>query len=346
MPSGAACSIALVGETEHDVREVMIEGVSGLLRSLAASRAAGVDRRRAGGWNGRTARSATPFPPRIPSSCAGRNSTPPGATSSPSGATPSDAFDMLQFGLRLGQRPRQLITTTPRPIRADQAPGRRSAHGGDARVDARQCRASVAGVPRRGGRALCRHAARPPGDRRRDHRGPRRRAVDARADRSAPALQPRRRSCASSSGSIRRRRRAPGADACGIVAAGMRRGRRIYVLADATVAGLAPAGWAAKAVALYRRLKADALVAEVNQGGDMVRAVLRAGRRGVPVRTVHATRGKWLRAEPVAALYAAGQGQARRSADAGARGRDVRLRPRAGFRPGARPTGSTRWSGR
>ena len=44
-------------------------------------------------------------------------------------------------------------------------------------------------------------------------------------------------------------------------------------------AGLSPAGWAAKAVALYRRLAADTLVAEVNQGGDMVRAVLRAGRR-------------------------------------------------------------------
>ena len=71
--------------------------------------------------------------------------------------------------------------------------------------------------------------------------------------------------------------------------------------------GLAPAGWASKAIAVYRRLKADTLVAEVNQGGDMVRAVLREVDAAVPVKTVHATRGKWLRAEPVAAMYAQGR---------------------------------------
>jgi phage terminase large subunit-like protein len=73
------------------------------------------------------------------------------------------------------------------------------------------------------------------------------------------------------------------------------------------VAGLAPAGWATKAIALYRRLEADTLVAEVNQGGDMVRAVLRQVDASVPVKAVHATRGKWLRAEPVAAMYAQGR---------------------------------------
>ncbi len=71
--------------------------------------------------------------------------------------------------------------------------------------------------------------------------------------------------------------------------------------------GLSPAGWAAKAVALYRRLEADAIVAEVNQGGDMVRAVLQQVDATVPVKAVHATRGKWLRAEPVAAMYAQGK---------------------------------------
>ena len=56
--------IALVGETEHDVREVMIEGASGHLAHVAARRAAGMDRRRGGGWNGRTARWRRRFPPR------------------------------------------------------------------------------------------------------------------------------------------------------------------------------------------------------------------------------------------------------------------------------------------
>jgi phage terminase large subunit-like protein len=68
-----------------------------------------------------------------------------------------------------------------------------------------------------------------------------------------------------------------------------------------------PDQWAARAVALYRRLGADALVAEVNQGGDMVAAVIREVDAGVPVKEVRATRGKYLRAEPVAALYAQGR---------------------------------------
>ena len=98
-----------------------------------------------------------------------------------------------------------------------------------------------------------------------------------------------------------------GADACGIVAAGRVENGHVYVLEDATAAGLSPAGWAARAVAVFRRLKADTLVAEVNQGGEMVGAVLRTVDAAVPVRTVHATRGKYLRAEPVAALYAQGR---------------------------------------
>jgi phage terminase large subunit-like protein len=113
--------------------------------------------------------------------------------------------------------------------------------------------------------------------------------------------------CESSSELTRPAHRVPGADACGIVAAGIAEDGRIYVLEDASVRGLAPAGWATKAVALFSRLNADALVAEVNQGGDMVRAVLEQIDPAIPLRTVHATRGKWLRAEPVAMLYQQGR---------------------------------------
>jgi phage terminase large subunit-like protein len=97
------------------------------------------------------------------------------------------------------------------------------------------------------------------------------------------------------------------ADACGLVAAGRAEDGMIYIIADETVSGLSPAGWAAKAIALWRRLDADALVVEVNQGGDMVRAVIAEADRNVPVVEVRATRGKWLRAEPVAALYEQGR---------------------------------------
>ena len=107
--------------------------------------------------------------------------------------------------------------------------------------------------------------------------------------------------------SIRRPPRSKGADACGLVAAGRAENGVCYVIADETVAGLSPAGWAAKAIALWRRLQADALVVEVNQGGDMVRAVIGEADRTVPVIAVRATRGKWLRAEPVAALYEQGR---------------------------------------
>jgi phage terminase large subunit-like protein len=98
-----------------------------------------------------------------------------------------------------------------------------------------------------------------------------------------------------------------GSDACGIVAAGLGGDGLGYVLADATASGLSPAAWARRASDLYHRLGADRLVAEVNQGGEMVAAVIRQADPAVAVRMVRASRGKWLRAEPVAALYEQGR---------------------------------------
>jgi phage terminase large subunit-like protein len=97
------------------------------------------------------------------------------------------------------------------------------------------------------------------------------------------------------------------ADACGIVAAGIAADGIVHVLADETVAGVTPTAWAARAIALWQRLEADALIAEVNQGGEMVRAVIVQVDPTVPVNAVRATRGKWRRAEPVVALYEQGR---------------------------------------
>jgi phage terminase large subunit-like protein len=97
------------------------------------------------------------------------------------------------------------------------------------------------------------------------------------------------------------------ADACGIVAAGVDESGVAYVLEDATASGLKPPEWAAKAVALYRKLQADALVVETNQGGEMATNVIREVDPSVPVASVRATRGKYLRAEPVSVLYAQGR---------------------------------------
>ena len=82
---------------------------------------------------------------------------------------------------------------------------------------------------------------------------------------------------------------------------------RAYVLSDRTIQGREPTVWARAAVAAYQEFQADRLVAEINQGGDMVVAVLRQVDPAVTVQKVRATRGKWLRAEPVAALYAEGR---------------------------------------
>jgi phage terminase large subunit-like protein len=96
-------------------------------------------------------------------------------------------------------------------------------------------------------------------------------------------------------------------DACGIVVAGLGMDGRGYIMADRTIRGREPIIWARAAVAAYRDFEADRIVAEVNQGGDLVVSVLRQVEATVPVRTVRATRGKWMRAEPVAALYAEGR---------------------------------------
>ncbi|MEL6872329.1 MAG: terminase family protein, partial [Pseudomonadota bacterium] len=96
-------------------------------------------------------------------------------------------------------------------------------------------------------------------------------------------------------------------DACGIVVAARGADGRGYVLADRTLQGRAPDVWARAVVQAHTDFDADAVVVEVNQGGDLVSQVLRQIHPGLAIRSVRARRGKWLRAEPVAALYAEGR---------------------------------------
>ena len=98
----------------------------------------------------------------------------------------------------------------------------------------------------------------------------------------------------------------PDSDETGIVVAGVGADRHVYVLADRSMKGT-PSEWANAAVAAYHRFSASRIVAEVNNGGDLVEATIRAVDPNVPYRKVHATRGKALRAEPVAALYERGK---------------------------------------
>jgi phage terminase large subunit-like protein len=297
--------IALVGETFADVRDVMIEGPSGIA-AIAPPRERPVftaARRRLDWPNGAV---AFAFSAEDPDSIRGGQFEAAWGDEVAKWRHPDAAFDMLQFALRAGDHPRQILTTTPRPIPlvkrllADPrvAVSRMRTADNAAHLAAPFLANIVASY---GGSRLGRQELdgeivddRPDALWRRER-------LDALRVREAPPL---RRVVVAVDPPASEGARA---DACGIVAAGLDEENRAYVLHDATVQGLSPAGWAARAVALYAALSADAIVAEVNQGGDMVTAVLRQVDPAVPVVAVRATRAKYLRAEPVAVLYDQGR---------------------------------------
>lgn len=95
-------------------------------------------------------------------------------------------------------------------------------------------------------------------------------------------------------------------DSIGIVVAGIDAYDHVYVIADFSVKD-GPAGWGREVVAAYTLFEADRIVAEANFGGAMVESTIRAVDNNVPVRMVYASRGKAVRAEPVAALYEQGR---------------------------------------
>ena len=97
-----------------------------------------------------------------------------------------------------------------------------------------------------------------------------------------------------------------GGDEAGIVVAGIDQAKHAYVLDDQSIQG-SPDAWARAAVVAYHRHKADRIIAESNQGGEMVQQVLRSVDPNVPITLVHASRGKMARAEPIAALYEQGK---------------------------------------
>lgn len=297
--------IALVGETEHDVREVMIEGVSGLMAVHERhERPRWLPSRKRLQWtNGAVAYA---FSADDPESLRGPQFGCAWSDEMAKWRYAEAAFDMLQFGLRLGSQPRQLITTTPRPTallkRLMLDPGNVVT-----RAPTRANALNLAPTFLEG--VMARYAGTRLGRQELDGE-----IIEERPDalwsralvescrvadapslvRIVVAVDP-----PASSGKR--------ADSCGIVAAGIAENGMVYVLADDSVAGATPSLWAAKAIALWRRLEADTLVAEVNQGGEMVRAVMHEVDASVPVIAVRATRGKWLRAEPIATLYEQGR---------------------------------------
>jgi phage terminase large subunit-like protein len=293
--------IALIGETAADVRDVMVEGVSGLLAAHPKRERPRweTSRRRVVWDNGAIAQA---FSAEDPESLRGPQFHAAWCDELAKWRYGRETWDMLQFGLRLGDWPRQLVTTTPRPtpllkeLIADPATALTRALTRDNAANlapafletiVKQYAGTRLGRQELDGEIL---------DQRKDALWTRDMLETARVAAAPPlarvvvAVDP-----PASSGKR--------ADRCGIVAAGADADGIVYALADASLGAARPAQWARAAIALYHRLDADTLVAEVNQGGEMVRAVLNEADPSAPVAMVRATRGKYLRAAPVAQLY-------------------------------------------
>lgn len=215
-----------------------------------------------------------------------------------------ETWDMLQFGLRLGDRPRQMVTTTPRPIPTlrqimtdpDTVITRGSTYANAAnlapsflaavkkryegtRLGRQELKAEVLDdVPGALWTWAMIDAARP-------------KAPLPTMLRIVVAVDP------SGAGSSEE-----GGDWIGIVAAGRGVDGRAYILADRSCK-LSPAGWGRRAVDLYNELGADRIIGELNFGGAMVGHVIRTASNSAAYEEVKASRGKVLRAEPIAALY-------------------------------------------
>jgi phage terminase large subunit-like protein len=295
--------IALVAANEAEARAVMVEGESGILASARGQRPR---------WEPSLGRLTWPngsvaqiYSGENPDGLRGGNNHFAWVDEFAKYAHPQETWDNLQMSLRLGPRPRALVTTTPRPtpalkrIAADPRTvttrGRTSDNGQHSENFIAVMMATYAGT--RLGRQelegeLIEEVAGSLWPRSMIE-GCRTRGLEAETlARVVVGVDP--------PASV-------GGDACGIVVCGRGPDGTGFVLEDASVAGLRPEGWARAVVAAAARWGADKVVAEANQGGAMVESVLRAADAGLPVRLVHATRGKTVRAEPVATLFERGE---------------------------------------
>jgi phage terminase large subunit-like protein len=300
----APARIALVGETIADVRDVMVEGPSGLIAvSLPSERPRWIGSKRLVRWDNGAV--ALAFSSEDPESLRGPQFSAAWCDELAKWRHAEATWDMLQFGLRLGERPRQVVTTTPRPIPLVK---RLLEEAGTAVTRARTAenfhlaKAFMAKiVARYEGTRLGRQELDAELIEERADALWTRDMIEALRVIAAPALKRIVVAVDPPASSEK------GSDACGIVAAGLDADGIGYVLCDATAERLTPARWAKRVVDLYHRLEADRIVAEANQGGEMVEAVIRQADESVPIRRVHARRGKYLRAEPIAALYEKGK---------------------------------------
>lgn len=303
--------IALVGPTAADVRDVMVEGESGILSICPDwNRPVYEPSKRRLTWpNGAV---ATMFSAEEPERLRGPQHTASWCDELGAWRNVDETWSMLMFCMRLGRNPRTIITTTPKPIKILKDMVKRRA-AGDASIaitrgSTYDNRANLAPA------FFCQIVKQYEGTRlgrqelnaeilddvqgalwSRDMIERSRLKNDSPYDlsRIVVAVDP-----AVSAGE--------NSDETGIVVAGVDFVDQGYVLEDLSGKYL-PHEWAATAVGAFRRWNADRIVVEKNQGGDMVEQTIRTVWPSAPVRMVHASKGKVARAEPVSALYEQGR---------------------------------------
>lgn len=310
LSKGKCRRLALVGETFDQVREVMIYGDSGIMACTPPDRKPKwVASRRCLVWpNGAEAMA---FSAHDAEGLRGPQFDGAWVDELAKWKKARETWDMLQFGLRLGEHPQVCVTTTPRNVEVlkellelPSTVVTRAATEANAANLAKsfleEVRARYAGsamglqeldgilVEEIDGALWTREMF----DEARMGKTPE-------MTRIIVAVDPPAKSSKSS-------------DECGIVVAGVvqdgpPKDWRAYVLEDASVQGASPLQWAQAVVDAAKLWEADRVVAEVNQGGDMVAEMLRQVDPMLPVKSVHASRGKVARAEPIAALYEQGR---------------------------------------
>ena len=307
---GRSKRVALVGETLEQVEKVMIFGDSGIMACSPPDRKPKWEatKRRLVWPNGAVAEAYSAF---SPEALRGPQFDAAWADELAKWTKGEEAWDMLQFALRLGPDPRQVVTTTPKNV-------------GVLKAIVKNPSTVITQAPTEANRAYL--AASFLEEVRARYAGTRK----GRQELNGELLEDLEGALWTASMIEAAQAEAPkafsrvvvavdppvtgheGSDECGIVVVGaVTEGPpsdwRAWVLEDASVSAASPDAWARAAVAAMHRHGADRLVAEVNQGGALVESVVRTVDPLISYRPVHASRGKAARAEPVAALYEQGR---------------------------------------
>lgn len=299
VPSGR---IALVGDTIDDVRHVMVEGPSGILAiSPPHQRPQWHRSQRQLTWPSGVVASC--FSAADPEQLRGPEFSFAWADEIAKWSYPA-AWDNLMLALRTGERPCCLATTTPRPkawlSALARAPDTVLVHGGTAENQANLAPTFLAAMQLRfRGSALARQELdgvlldEAPG-------ALWSRAVLADVRRAGPMRASLQRVVIGVDPAV------GGPGETGIIAVGKAEDGQIWVLSDDSCEG-SPGKWMAAVRSSFERWRADTVIAEINQGGNLIRTLLAQSGRPLPLREVRAMRAKSMRAEPVAAAYARGQ---------------------------------------